>query len=573
MHTSLTGAVWEPVIVPPDALDRALAHGLSPVSARCVASRWGVDADADLLSLPSSLDQLHDPLAMHGMEHALDRLERAFRDRERVRIITDYDVDGTTSSLILQAAVALRAPEMAVDYHIPNRMSEGYGFSVAAAEAAARDGIDLIVTADIGVRDHAAVGRARELGVEVLVCDHHLPAGESVPSDAIVLCPPQQDCRYPNPHLAACGVSLKVAQGLLRDHRRRDDIVRSLLKLAAVGTVADMVPLTSLENRAIVNLGLAELNGGRHSPGLAALLQTAGLGERIDATDLGFRIGPRINAAGRVADASLVVQLLTCRDPNRARELAGQVERHNRERRELQDTLVRRASEQLGRDPGSFVVVAGPESDGWHRGVVGIVAAKLKEQTHRSAAVISIQGEFGVGSVRSARGVHAVEALEHASDLLVRFGGHPAAAGFTVPVGKIDALRERLGEYVDNQASEALVARRSYDADLAADELTEDLFADLQRLAPFGQGNPAPRLVVHDVQARDVRLLGAAQRMVKFQVDRPGMGRIEAIWWDKAEHVPALQSGPVDLLATLDENIYRGRRSLQLRIKDVRPTG
>ena len=570
MTPSMTGALWERTIVTDEALTNAREQGLSEVMSRCVASRWAPEEVSRTVFEPPTLDHLHNPHDMHNMGPALDRLRKATHDGEPIRIITDYDVDGTTSSLILQAALSLSAPGHTLDYHIPNRLTEGYGFSVQAAEKAAAAGIKLIVTADIGVRDHAAVHRARELGVDVLICDHHLPAGESVPSDAIVLCPPQMDCDYPNAHLAACGVSLKVAQALLEGRANADRITKSLLKLAAIGTVADMVPLTSLENRAIVTLGLAELNRGPHSAGLAALLNVAGLADHIAASDLGFRIGPRINAAGRVADASLIVRLLTCRDPEQAKALAEQVEQHNRDRRELQDTLIKRASDQLGSDAGSFVVVAGHENDGWHRGVVGIVAAKLKDQSHRSAAVISIQGDHAVGSIRSARGVHAVKALESAEDLLVRFGGHPAAAGFTVPTANIDALRERLCAYADANASESLVARRTYDADVDAGELTDTLHSDLESLGPFGQGNPSPRLVITNVRAQRVSLLGAAQKMVKFRIPRPGRDGLDAIWWDKAEHVPALNSGPVDILGTLTENIYRGRRSLQMRVSDVR---
>jgi single-stranded-DNA-specific exonuclease len=567
---SFTGARWERLPVDPAALRSLTGRGLSEVAARCMAIRWG-DQAAAIADLPEpELDALHDPLGMLGMEAAVERLRRAARDRQRVRVVTDYDVDGTTSSLILQAALRLIGPELRLDYHIPHRLTEGYGFSVAAAEQAAADGVDLIVTADIGVRDHAAVSAARAAGLDVLVCDHHLPAGESVPADAIVLCPPQTGDTYPNPSLAACGVSLKVAQALLADHPRRDDVLRSLLKLAAIGTVADMVPLTTPENRAIVTLGLRELNAGRHSPGLQALLDVADLKERIGVSDLGFRIGPRINAAGRVADANLVVELLTTRDPAHAAALARRLDALNRERRGIQDELVDKALAAVGADPPAFVVVDGPEDEGWHRGVVGIVAARLKERLHRSAAVVSVQGEVAVGSVRTTSGVHAVDALTACGDLLIKFGGHPRAAGFSVPTRHLDALRARLAAFVSEHAADALVPRRSVDAELGPEALDNALFEALRRLEPFGQGNPEPRLAVRGVRAQEVSLLGAAQRMVKLRVPRPGQDPIEAIWWDQAEHADALRAGPVDLLGTLSENVWKGRRTLQLRLSDAR---
>jgi len=508
---------------------------------------------------------------MAGMEEAVERLRRATANGERIRIITDYDVDGTTSSLILQATLGLLGGGAALDYHIPNRLEEGYGLSVHAADLAADDGIDLVVTADIGVRDHAAVAHAVERGVEVLICDHHLPAGSAVPDNALVLCPPQQGCTYPNPHLAACGITFKLAQALLADHPRRDAVVRSLLKLAAIGTVADMVPLTTLENRAIVSLGLAELNRGPHHAGLQALLETCQLraGE-IGETDLGFRLGPRINAAGRMADASLVVELLSCRDREPALELARRIEHHNQERRRVQERLVALVSKPLDGEVDPFVVAAGPEAEGWHRGVIGIVASRIKEEVHRPVAVVSIQGEWAVGSVRSIPGVHAVQALETVNDLLAKFGGHPAAAGFTVRTADLDTLRERLCSYVVEQGA-SLERVRQVDAEIPATSLDMELHEELASLGPFGIGNPRPRLVVRDVQVHALRLLGSAQRMVRFLVPRPGRGHLEAVWWDQAELVDALTSRPVDLLGALAVNRWKGRRRLQFRVTDARP--
>jgi single-stranded-DNA-specific exonuclease len=568
---SFTGATWIPVDADPEAIARLCDSGLSQTAARCAAIRWGDGKDAGTWRKPS-FEHLEDPFEMAGMQGAVERLRRANAEGERVRIITDYDVDGTTSSLILQGTLGLLDGDARLDYHIPHRLKDGYGFSVASADAAADDGIDLVVTADIGVRDHAAVTRAVERGVEVLICDHHLPAGSAVPDNALVLCPPQQGCTYPNPHLAACGITLKLAQALLTDHPRRDAVVRSLLKLAAVGTVADMVPLTTLENRAIVALGLAELNRGPHHAGLQALLEACQLrGGEIGETDLGFRLGPRINAAGRMADASLVVQLLRCRDRGPARELAQRVERHNQERRRVQERLVAQALKRLDGEIDPFVVVAGPEEEGWHRGVVGIVASRIKDEVHRPVAVVSIKDEWSVGSVRSIPSVHAVQALETASDLLVKFGGHPAAAGFTVPTADLDALRERLCAYVVAQGA-SLERVRRVDAEIPATALDMGLHDELASLGPFGMGNPRPRLMVRGVQVRQVKLLGSAQRMVRFRLPRPGRGDLEAVWWDRADLADTLSTQPIDLLGALGLNRWNGGRRLQFRVTDARPT-
>jgi single-stranded-DNA-specific exonuclease len=566
-NLSWTGARWVARAGDRARERRLTAAGLHPVVARCLANRPELGADDTDDWLHPSVEHLHPPSAMLGMDAATERLERAIRDRQRVRIITDYDVDGTTSSLILQAALRMRGLD-GVDYHIPDRFDEGYGFSAAAADRAADDGVALIVTADIGVRDHAAVARARERGLDVLICDHHLPDGASVPTDALVLCPPQPDCRYPNPHLAACGVSLKLAQGLLRDDRRYEPALRSMLKLAAIGTVADMVPLVTRENRAIVALGLAELNGSQHAPGLSALLEVAGLTPgHITERDLGFRVGPRINAAGRIASARLVVKLLTSRDPIEARALARQLDELNAHRRQVQLRMVRRALEAVPSDPPPFVLVAADEGDDWHRGVAGIVASRLKDDLNRPTAVVALSGDTGVASVRCPPSVHAVRALDSVADLLVKYGGHPAAAGFTVPRDRLAELARRLVDYVDREVGpHALTPEHAFDVEIAVDALSEALHADLARLGPFGMGNPEPRLAIRGVIPKRVSVR-ASGRLLHLALDGPT--RVEAVWWGAGDRGGQFD-GPVDILGSLGEHHWNGARSLQLQVTDIR---
>lgn len=573
-HPSLTGARWA---LDPVAEDRvqALARGtgLAGPAARVLALRWDGDGSPDAGRwLAPSIEHLHDPYAMRNMDAAVDRLRSALRRKEKIRVVTDYDVDGTTSSLVLQAALRLVEPSVEVSYHIPSRFDEGYGFSVRAARKAAEDGMGLVVTADIGVRDHAAVAAAGEAGVDVLVCDHHLPAGAAVPEGATVLCPPQTGDRYPNRALAACGVSLKLAQALLADHPKRDAVLRSMLKLAAIGTVADMVSLGTLENRAIVALGLRELNRGPHAPGLQALLDVSGLSAGgVDEGALGYRIGPRINAAGRVAEASLVVELLGTRDAGRATALARELDGLNTARRDIQKRLVAEALARLSDPPPPFVVLSGREEDGWHRGVVGIVAARVKDHVERPVAVVSVQGEYAVGSVRSVPGVHAVRALERVADLLVKYGGHPAAAGFTVRTADLDALARRLEAFVgETLPPDGLVPVRRADARVAPEELSQRLHADLDRLGPFGAGNPSPALWVPTVRPFAFQVKGAEGKLLKFLVPRGRDAAIEAIWWDHADLAGRMQQGPVDLLATLGEHAWNGEKRLQLEVRDAR---
>lgn len=562
---SLTGQRWR--MLPADAAavhTLASAHRLPILAARCLLRRATPDSAAAWLA--PSIAHLHDPYLMLGMARAVERVRRAVSSGERIRIVTDYDVDGTTSSIILQSSLRLLGAGERVDYHIPDRFDEGYGFSTRAAERAAADGVGLLLTADIGVRDHAAVSLATRGGVDVIVCDHHLPDGQAVPADAYaVLCPPQAACGYPNRALAACGVSIKLAQALLAEHPKRDAIVRSMLKIAAIGTVADVVDLATPENRAIVALGLAELRRGPHTPGLQALLNVSGLRDGpADASDLGFRLGPRINAAGRLETANLVVRLLDARDPAQAQALAQELDQLNQDRKGIQETLMRRCLAALPEAAPGFVVLWGEEAAGWHRGVVGIAAAKIRDRVHRPAAIVAVNGPEARGSVRSVPGVHAVEALDSCRDLLLGYGGHPVAAGFSVRTEHLPALAQRLAAWVDaTTGGDRLVPELELEGDCPASAVDAQLVAALAALGPFGKGNPEPLLRVEGVVS-DVGLLG--DRHLRLKID----GR-DAVWWGAAEHRDALR-GPMALAARAELNTWGGASRPRLSVVDAGPT-
>lgn len=556
---SRSGRRWRVRPPAPEAAAGLQARlGCHPVAAHVYAAR-GVGESF----FTSSRGDLHDPASLRGLEPALARLARARRDGEAVRLVTDYDVDGTTSCLILHAALD-RLGGARISYHIPDRFLEGYGLSARAVDQAAADGVRLLVTADIGVRDHTAVARAKAAGIDVIVCDHHLPSGEAVPADAVaVLCPPQPGCAYPNKALAACGVSLKLASALLAADPRREELLESMLKLAAIGTVADVVDLANAENRAIVALGLRSLNRGPHSPGLAALLKVAGaeVGS-ITAETLGWRIGPRINAAGRLADASAVVRLLRERDPAAALAQASRLDELNRERQDIQERLVEQVLAQTPDPPPAFVVVSGPEAEGFHRGVVGIVAAKVRERVNRPVAVVSVTGVTATGSVRSVPGVHATHALDAVAHLLHRHGGHAAAAGFTVDTSRLGELAQALAAWVSEHAGEdALVAEEWVDAEVEPHAVDLRLIADLARLEPTGKGNEAARLVV---RGRPTEVTILKERHVRFQV-----GGLRCMWWDGADrHHWLADAGEVLGRATV--NTWNGRSSPQFVVDDVR---
>lgn len=558
MITSLTGRRW---VVRPgdDALAERLraALGLLPAVARICAAR-GLGTS---FFRPGSADLL-DPAGMLGMGRAIDRIERAIADAEPIRLVTDYDVDGTTSCLILHSALDRRGAGQ-VSYHVPDRFTEGYGLSRVAVDRAAADGVRLLVTADIGVRDHATISHAKALGIDVLVCDHHLPAGESVPADAYaVLCPPQAGCAYPNKALAACGVSFKLASALLAADPRRDDMLASLLKLAAIGTVADVVDLRNAENRAIVTLGLRALNERTHAPGLQALLDVSRLSPGdIDAASLGWRIGPRINAAGRLKDANAVVRLLRERHPGEARAQAEALDALNRERQDVQERLLGVVLDTLPSAPPAFVVVAGTEEDGFHRGVVGIVAAKVRERINRPVAIVSVLGSVATGSVRSTPAVHATRALDAVAPLLLRYGGHAAAAGFTVPTDKLQELADRLATFVDSHHdADDLVVTEEADDEVAGTAITLELARQLRALEPTGKGNPPARLVV-DGPIEGVRVGGG--KHLFFRV-----GGAEAVWWGAADRADLLARAE-RVLGEVEIERWNGREKARVKVEDV----
>ncbi len=566
---SLTGQIWSENAVDPEPVNQiSEACDIPEVAAKCLVLRGWDDVEHAQRALAPQINDLHDPYDMLGMTAAVTRIRQAVAQHEKIRIVTDYDVDGTTSSLILQATLTLLgvAPDK-LDYHIPDRFNEGYGFSVEAAKRAVKDDVSLLLTADIGVRDQASVAAAADGGIDVIICDHHLPDGESVPERAYaVLCPPQLDCDYPNPALAACGVSLKLAQALLDTHAAKDVMIRSLMKLAAIGTVADVVDLATPENRAIVTLGLQSLSQGPNNAGLQALLDIAGCsGRTVTAEDCGFRLGPRINAAGRLEHAGIAVDLLLERDPAKANALASEIEALNQARKQMQEDLVQRALQALPDPLPAFPLFGGTAEEGWHKGLSGIIASKLKEALHRPVGVYAIgPDDYATASVRSIPAVHAVQALDASSDLLEKYGGHPVAAGFTVHRDRLTELQSHLSDFAkDCSTSLGQAPERHYDATASASTLNLALAKCVERLGPFGKGNAAPIFRVVGVRTSGVRTLN--NKHLKFDLG-PG---VSAIWWRAAEHRSALVDTDVELIGRLEINRWQGRTSAQIVVEDA----
>lgn len=513
---------------------------------------------------------------MSGMKKALERLQTAIAGKEKVFIYGDYDVDGTVAIVILKTAIELAGG--VADFHIPHRIRDGYGMKDSVIEQAARDGVRLVVSVDTGIRAFAAAEAARRAGVDLIVTDHHLPhPEEGVPEAFAVLNPNQPGCAYPSKSLCGAGVAFKMAQALL-EKMGRERLLPSFLKMVALATIADAVPLEG-ENRVFARLGLEGLRSPANA-GLKALMEVAALDGRRPLTtgDVAFRLAPRINAAGRMQIAHDVVDLFSTRDEARARELATRLDQLNAERQQEERRIVEEAFQRLEEDRAlreSYCLVV--DGEGWHRGVIGIVATRVVERYHRPTLVIAREGEEAHGSGRSIHGFQLLDALESCRELFTRYGGHAYAVGFALPSARVAELRAAVDGHARARLTEDnFVPVLKYDDELALDDVTPALYRSLAPLAPFGIGNPEPVFV-----ARGVRILQPPQvikeKHVKLRVAQPGAGdkirrAFDALGWRMAEKVVelGLASGDmVDLAFTLDENSHPEFGGLQLTVADV----
>ncbi len=572
----LSGARWQLTACNEGALHALCGEtGESEIVVRCLLNRGLSHAtDVKKFLAPEFSADLHSPDLLRDMPQAVERLHQAIRDRQRILIVTDFDVDGTTSSVILSQTLKLLGGTDLISCYIPNRFTEGYGLSKQIVEKAAKDGFQVIVTADIGIKSHAEARLARELGIDLIICDHHLPDGEDVPADAFaVLCPKgSSGLDYPNKHLAACGVSLKLAQALLANHPKRDAIIASLAKLTAIGTVADMVDLSVSENRAIVTYGLRGLSQPSNNPGLRALLKLSNVGTPITPFDVGFKIGPRINAAGRVAHASSVLNLFDAKTDEEAMKLALQLDDFNSHRQHIQFVLLEKLKKVVEEQKDKLdrvLLFAGSEEEGFHRGVLGIACSKIVEMTGRPTLICAINEE-GVahGSGRSISGFHLVEALDAVSDALVKYGGHPMAAGFTVQADKIDEVRWRLNRHASEILGEEEIGRvLTADAELELKDATVATTRALARLEPHGIGNPQPLFLMRRLPLRGVQTIKEKHLKLLIGVEKTV---IDALWWNAAEHqVKLAATKEVSLLCRLEINSWNNRETCQLKIVDA----
>lgn len=572
----ISGARWQLSVCDEAAL-QSLASGTGEKETllRCLLNRGLSHAtEVKKFLAPEFLADLHSPNLLRDMPQAVERLRQAIHNRERILIVTDFDVDGTTSSVILSQTLRLLGGTDLISCYIPNRFTEGYGLSSQIVEKASKEGFRVIVTADIGIKSHTEARLAHQLGIDLIICDHHLPDGEDVPADAFaVLCPKgSSGVGYPNKHLAACGVSLKLAQALLAEHSKRDAIIASLAKLTAIGTVADMVDLSVTENRAIVAHGLKGLSQPTNNPGLRALLKLSNVGDPITPFDVGFKIGPRINAAGRVAHANSVLNLFEAKTEEEAMKLAFQLDEFNSHRQHIQFVLLeklKKVVEEGKTNLDRVLLFAGSEEEGFHRGVLGIACSKIVEMTGRPTLICAINEEgMAHGSARSINGFHLVEALDSVSDVLVKYGGHPMAAGFTVKAAQIDEMRWRLNRHAQEVLGEEELGRVLIaDAELRLEDATVATTRSLARMEPHGVGNPQPLFLMQRLPLRSTQVLKEKHLKLFIGKDRTV---IDALWWNGAEYQSKLATAKeVSLMCRLEINSWNNRETCQLKIVDA----
>lgn len=547
----------------PGSTARLLAAGYGLLAAPLARRGVKTEAEAETFLRPHRRG-FHDPFLLRGMEEAAERVLAVCRDGGTVAVVGDYDVDGVSACALLTAV--LRALAADVVPILPNRLTEGYGFQIRQVEKAKHAGASLIVTVDCGTTSNEAVEEAIRQGMDVVVTDHHV-AGRDFPSQAIQVNPQQDGCTYPFRHLCGAGLAFKLAQAVLRRSGREEPLA-ALLRVACLGTIADVVPLVG-ENRVIAALGLQALAKSR-SPGLRALMRVARIRGAVSSTEVAFRLGPRLNAAGRLASADLALRLLLTRDTAQADTLAGELDALNRQRQAEERRVVEEATELFSaerRRPGIFIAW----SEQWHRGVVGIAAGRLARKFHRPVILLGVEGEIGTGSGRSIPGIDLHSFVSGFEERMERFGGHPQAIGLSVGVSALPALRAGMEEAAE-WPPEVLVRRREYELNLCPEQVEPALFRELAQLEPHGEGNRRPLIRLGPLErSGPVREFG--KNHVKLGVKRAkGRGSessrvVQLLGWGWRERLPDLD-GLFEVLGALEWDTYAG--GPVVRVEDAR---
>ncbi len=540
------------------------ALGVHPIVAKLLVNRGITTVAAGAEFLHGTLDTLLDPFGLKGMTEAVAAIEKALAAKEPIVVYGDYDVDGITATSLLYRF--LKKCDAQVSYYIPERQSEGYGLNAEALEHIIEQGAKLVITVDCGISSHDIVAGVKDR-LPMIITDHH-NAPEIIPNSVAVINPKQPGCLYEDKNLSGVGVAFKLCQALWL--KRTGQPYLDDLDIVALGTVADVVPLIG-ENRVIVEAGLRKMNDAPNL-GIAALIDVAGLNDKkITAGHIGFTLAPRLNAAGRVTHATRAVELLTTADPDTAQAVAEELQATNMERQAIERSIHEEARLDVvnqGEGADKVIVVAG---EGWHPGVIGIVASRLVEEFYKPTMVISVHDGIGKGSCRSIENCNIYEALKSAEDLLLQFGGHHQAAGFSIDEANIPALRERLTQYCkEHLTDEDYVPIVDIDATMTAADVNIELIDQIGTLEPYGMGNSTPIFALPDATVRDVYLMGHQKNHCKIILDGPGDTALDAIAWQgEAYHSEIYPGESVRVAFSLQKNEWQGRVTPQLIIQDI----
>lgn len=547
--------------------------GIDRVLAELLVQRGITTFEAARKFFRPDLSRLHDPFLMKDMDKAVARLGKAVSEGERILVYGDYDVDGTTAVALVYSFLSSLTPN--ADFYIPDRYVDGYGLSYRGLDWAKEHGFTLVITLDCGIKANAKVDYAREMGLDIIICDHHLPESE-LPAAVAVLDPKRSDCGYPFDDLSGCGVGFKLVQAYAATYGIPFEKILQYLDLLAVSIAADLVSVVD-ENRILAYFGLKQINESPRK-GLLSMIRFSGLDRcKITIDDIVFKIGPRINAAGRMESGRRAVELLVCDDDEVANRIGKEINEYNNERKSIDREITEEAKEMVRASAdfakSSSTVVYNPE---WHRGVVGIVASRLVEAFYKPTIVLtSSQNGLITGSARSVAGFDLYEAIESCSDLLENFGGHIYAAGLTLKEENLKEFSRRFEEYVSAHISrETITPVVNIDSYLNFNQITPKFFRILKQFQPFGPGNTAPMFMTENVYDNgNGRRVGADAGHLKLELiqeDQP-YRHISAIAFNRSEHFEHLAAGnPIDVCYSIVENYYRGNATIQLRIADIK---
>lgn len=567
---------YEPLTSEEQRLENDLAHHYAgaPVISELLVQRGITTVDEAERFFHPSLRYLHDPFLMPGMDRAVERLNKALGSKERILVYGDYDVDGTTAVALVYKYI--RNFYSNIDYYIPTRDDEGYGISNAVIDMAAEQGVKLIIILDCGIKANAEIAYARSLGIDFIICDHHVP-DEELPDAVAILNPKLEGSTYPCSHLSGCGVGFKFMQAFAMSNALAPADLEGMLDLVAVSIAADLVPMVD-ENRVMTYHGLRRLNSNPNL-GLRAIIRICGLvGKEITISDVIFKIGPRINASGRMQSGREAVELLVARDSTDALHRARAIDQYNRDRKELDNRITEEANDIISQrgeaeaDKKALVIY----NKNWHRGIIGIVASRLTELYYKPSVVLTLSNGLATGSSRSVQGFDVYRAVESARDLLENFGGHTYAVGLSLKEENIPEFSRRFEEYV---AKNILPSQRQplleIDAVITFSEITSTFFAMLNRFNPFGPGNQKPVFCTRNVKDFGTsKLVGRRSEHIKLELVDDTSGKVyNGIAFNMARHFEHIHAGlPFDICYTIEDNKhYPGGGALQLQIKEIRP--